>query len=166
MEAEWLPQWSLNGRYRSAKGGTMVAQGKQKHCSNWYTLFTPVHIFYGATNSQPLCIHCAITAIRVPSSCLLWATCERPTSSATFVMNMLKTSRRSWRPWRGLNILCASLEPPRQPFGLICAFNGGLASFVVAQERHKGRNPWVKGIFIKRCCDNGEKSEYIKEQLL
>ena len=44
-----------------------------------------VRVFYWATNGRPLCIHSATTAICVPSSCLLWATCERPTSSATFV---------------------------------------------------------------------------------
>ena len=53
-EAQWTPQWSLNGRYWSAKGGVRVAQGRQKHRSDW----------------------CA---------CLLWATCEWPTSLATFV---------------------------------------------------------------------------------
>ena len=34
---------------------------------------------------RPLCIHSATTAKHVPSSCPLWATCERPTSSVTFV---------------------------------------------------------------------------------
>ena len=63
---------------------------------------------------------------------------------------MLKTSWRPWRPWRCLNVLCATLERPRRPFGLPSAFNGDLASFVVAQGRHKGRSPCVKGVLASR----------------
>ena len=63
----------------------MVVQGRQKRWSNWYTMFTTIRIFYGATNGRPLCIHSATMAMCVPSSCLLRTTCERPTSSATFV---------------------------------------------------------------------------------
>ena len=33
MEAQWSPQWSLIGCYRSVKGGTMVVQGRQRHRS-------------------------------------------------------------------------------------------------------------------------------------
>ena len=47
--------------------------------------FVPPRIFYGATNGRPLCIHSATTAVCVPSFCLLRATCEWQTSSATFV---------------------------------------------------------------------------------
>ena len=61
---------------------------------------------------------------------------------------MLKASRRPWRPWRCLNVLCTTLERLRQPFGLLSAFNGDLASFVVAQGRHKGRSHYVKGVLI------------------
>ena len=92
---EWLP-WSPNG-------GTVVATvitqwtllvGQSGHNSvtrkaeALLKLMHNVHnstYFYGATNGRPLCIHSAITAMCVRSSCLLWATCERPTSLATFV---------------------------------------------------------------------------------
>ena len=37
-------QWSLNGHYWSAKGGTVVVQGKPNHSTNWYTMFTTVQI--------------------------------------------------------------------------------------------------------------------------
>ena len=40
------------------------------------------------------------------------------------------------------------LGRPRQPFGLPSAFNGDLASFVVAQGRHKGHSPCVKGVLV------------------
>ena len=63
---------------------------------------------------------------------------------------MLKTPRRPWRPWRGLNVICATPERPRPPFCLLCAFNGDLSSFVVAQWRHNGRSPCVKGV-LSRC---------------
>ena len=66
------------GRPKEAHGGTRKADVSLKLIHN-------VRIFYWATNGRPLCIHSATTAMCVPSSCLLWATCERPTSSATFV---------------------------------------------------------------------------------
>ena len=75
----------------------------------------------------------------------LWATDLLGDLCAT-VLNMLKTSRRPWRPWRCLNVLCTTLERPRQPFCLPSAFNGDLDSFVVAQGRHRGRSPCVKGV--------------------
>ena len=79
-----IAQWTLLVGQRRHNGG-MVVEGRQKRRSNWYTMFTTVRIFYGATNDRPLCIHSATMAMCVPSSCLLRATCERPTSSATFV---------------------------------------------------------------------------------
>ena len=49
-------------------------------------------LFYGATSGQPMCIDSVTTAKCIPSFCLLWATCEQPTSSATFV-------RLFWTCW-------------------------------------------------------------------
>ena len=60
-------------------------------------------------------------------------------------LNMLKNSRH---PWRGLSVICATFERPRQPFGLLCAFNADLASFVVARGRHKSCNPCLKGVWV------------------
>ena len=80
MEAPWSPQWSLNGRYWSAKGGTMVVK-ESRSVAKIDTQYSQ----YGETNGRPLCIHTAPTAMSVPSSCLLCSTCDRPTSSATFV---------------------------------------------------------------------------------
>ena len=85
MEAQWSPEWSLKGRYWSAKGDTVVVQGRQKHSSNWYKMFTTVRNFFTGRPMTDLCIHSANTAMRMYSSCLLWATCGRPTSWATFV---------------------------------------------------------------------------------
>ena len=72
--AEWRHSGRHSGRHSDRSEGRRVAQ-IDTQCSH----------FYWATNGRPLCIHSAITAMCVPSSCLLWATCERPTSSATFV---------------------------------------------------------------------------------
>ena len=72
-ETQWWPQWSLNGSYWSAKGGTMVVKGRQKRRPNWYTMFTTVRIFYGATNGRSLCIISATTVTIVP---LFW-TCAK-----------------------------------------------------------------------------------------
>ena len=123
------------------KGGRSIAQ-IETQCLQQYTFF------YGATNGRSLCINSATTAICVPSSCLsplsdFWAT-DLLGDLCTTILDMLKTSLRPWRTWRGLNVLCATLERPRQPFSLLCAFNGDLASFVVAQGRHKSFNPCVK----------------------
>ena len=76
MEAQWSPLWSLNGRYRLAKGGTMVVQGRQKRCSNWYTMFTTVRIFYG----RPMADHCASILPPWRCMCLPPASFERPVS--------------------------------------------------------------------------------------
>ena len=134
MEAQWSPQWSLNRRYWSAKGDTMVVQGRQKRRSNWYPMFTPVRIFYGATNDRPLCIHydSATTTMCLPSPCLLWATCERPTSLATFVRlfehaqiftatmaSMAMTKRPVYQPWTTKAIVRPPLCHQRRP-GQFC----------------------------------------------
>ena len=76
MEAQWSPQWSLNGRYWAVKGGTMVIQGRQKRRSNWYTMFTTVRIFTG----QQVADHC-ISILR-PRRCVRrpLASFERPVS--------------------------------------------------------------------------------------
>ena len=92
MVAQVLP-WSLNGGTVVA---TVIAQwtplvGQRRHNGGTrkadvsLKLIHNVRIFNWATNGRPLCIHSATTATCVPSSCLLWGTCERPTSSATFV---------------------------------------------------------------------------------
>ena len=64
---------------------------------------TPVH---------PFCDHGVAYAFPLPLSGDLWATNLLGDICAT-VLNMLKTSRRPWRLWRGLNVLCATLEWPR-----------------------------------------------------
>ena len=151
MEAQWSPQWSLNGRYWSDKGGKVVVQGRQKHRSNWRTLFTTVRIILRGdqwpTPVHPFSDHGDACAFLLPLLSDLSATDLLGDLCAT-VLNMLKTSPRPWRPWRGLNVLCATLERPMQPFCFLCAFNGDLVSFVVAQGRHKGRSPCVKGVIV------------------
>ena len=82
-----VAEWRHSGRHSDR---SMDAIGRPKEAQWWYKEGRRVaqidtHIFYWATNGRPLCIHSATTAMCVPSSCLLWATCERPTSSATFV---------------------------------------------------------------------------------
>ena len=140
----WLPnggtvvatvvaQWTLLVDQRRHNGGTREAEAWLKLIK----IFTTVCRFYGA---DP----CASILRPRRWMCFLPASFERHVSdlSAT-VLNTFKTSRQSWRPWRGLNVLCATLERPRQTFGLLCAFNGDRASFAVAQGRHKGRSPCV-----------------------
>ena len=53
--------------------------------------------FFVATVGRPLCIHSATTKMPLCPFCLIWATVERPTSSATIWMRLFW--RRWWRPW-------------------------------------------------------------------
>ena len=96
------------------------------------------------TTVRPFSDHGDACTFLLPPLSDLWATDLLDDLCAT-VLNMLKTSRRPWRPWRCLDVLCTTLERPRQPFCLCSAFNGDLASYVVVQGRHKGRSPCVKG---------------------
>ena len=119
------------------KGGGSIAQ-IETQCLQQYTFFT----------GWPMADPCALILrprqyVSLPSACLLWAT-DLLGDLCTTILDMLKTSLGPWRTWRGLDVLCATLERPRQPFSLLCAFNGDLASFVVAQGRHKSFNPCVK----------------------
>ena len=133
-------QWSYKEAQRRHNGGTRKADVSLKLIHN-------VRIFLMGdqcpTTVHPFCDHGDVCAFILPPLSDLWATDLLGDLCAT-VLNMLKTSRR---PWRCLNALCATLERPRQPFGLPSAFNGDLASFVVAQVRHKGRSPCVKGYY-------------------
>ena len=78
MEAQWSPQWSLNGRHWSSKGGTMVVQGRQTCRSNWYidTLIHNVRILTG----RPMADHCASILRPRRCVCLHPASFERPVS--------------------------------------------------------------------------------------
>ena len=84
-----VAEWRHSGRHSDR---SMDASGWPKEAQWWYKegrsvtqIDTQCSLSYWATNDRPLCIHSATTAMWVPSYCLLWATCERPTSSATFV---------------------------------------------------------------------------------
>ena len=120
------------------KGGRSIAQ-IDAQCLQEYAFF----------QGRPMAYTCAsflrprqcVCAFFPPPLSDLWATDLLDDPCAT-VLNMLKTSRRPWRPWRGLNVLCATLERSRQPFALLCDFNGDLASFVVAQGRHNVFSKW------------------------
>ena len=73
MEAQWSPQWSLNGRHWSAKGGTMVVQGRQACHLN---LKHNVRIFTGRSMAD----HCASILRPRRCVCLHSASFERPVS--------------------------------------------------------------------------------------
>ena len=73
MEAQWSPQWSLNGRHWSSKGGTMVVQGRQTSRSNWNTMFALL-------TGRPMADHCASILRPRRCACLHPASFERPVS--------------------------------------------------------------------------------------
>ena len=149
-----VTEWRHSGRHSDR---SMDAIGRPKEAQWWYKEGRRVaqidtqcsHFLLGdqwSTTVHPFCDHGDVCAFILPPLSDRWATDLVGDLCAT-VFNMLKTSRRPWRPWRCLNVLCATLERPRQPFCLRSAFNGDMTSFVVA--RHKGRSPCVKGVLVK-----------------
>ena len=131
-----IAQWTRLVGQRRHNGGTRKAEALLKliHNVNNSTYFLRGDQW--PTTVHPFCHHGDVCAFLLPPSSDLWATDLLGDLCAT-VLNMLKTSRR---PWRCLNVLCTTIERPRQPFCLPSAFNGDLASFVVAQWRQKGRS--------------------------
>ena len=151
-----VAEWRHSGRHSDR---SMDATGLPKEAQWWYKEGRRVaqidtqcsHFLLGdqwPTTVHPFCDHGDVCAFILPPLSDLWATDLLGDLCAT-VLNMPKTSWRPWHPWRCLNVLCATLERPRQPFGFPSAFNGDLASFVVAQGRHKGRSSYVKGVLSK-----------------
>ena len=132
--AEWGHTGCHSGRLKDAISRPKEAQWwcKRGRSSAQIDAQYLQQVFYGATDDRPLCIHCATTPMRV---CLRPAFFERPVSDRpprwpfVTVLNMFKTSRRPWHPWRGLNVLRATFERPWQPSGLLYAFNGDLSQF-------------------------------------
>ena len=127
----------------------LEAQGRQKHRPHWGTeLCSRMHMLRGdhwLTNVHPFCNHGNAAASPLPHLSDRWATNLLGDPSAT-VLNMFKTWWRPWRPWRLLNLLCTTLEWPRQPCCLLWTSNGDLVSFMVARGRHKGHRLCVKGV--------------------
>ena len=140
-----IAQWTLLVGQRRHNGGTRKAEELLKLIHNVHNSTYFLRGDQWPTIVHPFCHHGDVCAFLLPPSSDLWATDLLGDLCAT-VLNMLKTSRQPWRPWRCLNVLCTTIERPRQPFCLLSAFNGDLASCVVAQWRQKGRSPCVKGV--------------------
>ena len=140
-----IAQWTLLVGQRRHNGGTRKAEALLKFIHNVHNSTYCLRGDQWPTTVHPFCHHGDVCAFLLPPLSDLWATDLLGDLCAT-VLNMLKTSRRPWPPWRCLNVLCTTIERPRQPFCLLSAFNGDLASYVVAQRRQKGRSPSVKGV--------------------
>ena len=160
QELPWLPnggtvvatviaQWSLFVSKRRHSGGIGEAEALLKLINNVCYSTHFVCIFMG--NQWPIPVHpfCdhggACVFLLRPCLSDLRATDLLGELCAT-VLNMQKNSQRPWCLKRGLNVQCATLE---WPFGLLCAFNGDLASLGVAHGRDNGRTqPLCKGGII------------------
>ena len=140
-----IAQWTLLVGQRRHNGGTRKAEALLELIHNVHNSTYFSRGDQWPTTVHPFCHHGDVCAFLLPPLSDLWATDLLGDLSAT-VLNMLKTSQRPWRPWRCLNVLCTTIERPRQPFCLFSAFNGDLVSFVVAQWRQNGRSPCVKGV--------------------
>ena len=115
------------------KEGTREADASLKLM---YNVYNTSHFFYmGRQMADP----CASILRPRRCACLPPASFERPVSDR-HAQNFTATMA-------SMAVLCATLERPRQPFGLLCAFNGDLASFVDGHGRYKGRSPYLKGVF-------------------
>ena len=88
-----------------AKGSTMVAQGRQKHCSNSYTTYATVCVFYGTINGRSsICNDGDVYAFLLPPLSDLWVgVTDLLCDLCATVLNMLKISQWSCHPCWGLN---------------------------------------------------------------
>ena len=101
MDAQASP-WSPNG---SRVVVTVIVQSTLSEAQRWHRggtrgginiahteglSFAVERIYYVAIIGRPLCIHSATTAMPLRRLCLIWATVERPTSSATILRLMAK----------------------------------------------------------------------------
>ena len=124
MEAQWSPEWSLNGRYWSAKGGIKVVQWRQKQRANWYTMFTTVCIFTGRPMADP----CASILRPRRCVCLPPAPFGRPVSDrpprrslcdcfehAQNIMATMASIARCERPLYHHTTIKATFRPPLCP---------------------------------------------------
>ena len=104
-----IVQWTLLVGQRRHNGATREAEAS----------LILIHKVYNGTNFflrgdqrptpvHPLCDHSDACTFLLPPLDHLWAT-DLLGEVCAAVLNMLKTSRR---PWRGLNILCATIERP------------------------------------------------------
>ena len=106
-----VAEWRHSGRHSDR---SMNAIGRPKEAQWWYKGGISIAqigaqclqlygLLHRATNGRPMCIHFATTTMSVPSFCLLWATCERPTFSANFMRlfwtSMARFERPLCHPW-------------------------------------------------------------------
>ena len=113
--AEWRHRGRHSDRSMNAidrpKETQWLIQERQKRRSNWYTMFTTVRFLRGdqwPTTVHPSCDHGNVCASPLPPLNDPWAT-DLLGDLCAAVLNMLKTSRRPWRPWRCPNVLCTTL---------------------------------------------------------
>ena len=92
-----------------------------------------------ATTVPPFCNHGNASASILPPLSNLYEINILGDHCAT-VLNMFKTSRRPWRPWRCLNLLCTTFERPMQPVCLLSASNDGPGTFY-GRTREAQRSP-------------------------
>ena len=126
MVAQWLP-WSPNG---GAVVATVIAQwkllvGQMRHSGGTGEAEASLKFIQNAYNSatyytgRPKADLCASFLRPWRCVCFPPLSFERPVSDPSLGvlcatgLNMLKTSLRPWRPWVGLNVLCATRERPR-----------------------------------------------------
>ena len=132
--AQWSPQSSFSACYLAHREGRKEAEVLTRFRNQ---VCRRMHLLCG--DHCPIIAHPLwTTEMCAPSS----ASFEQPASSAT---PEFKTLFRLCRPWLCLDILCASFEWPRQPFGPCWTSRGDLARFMVTEVRHKHRSLWVLG---------------------
>ena len=140
-----IAQWTLSVGQRRHTGGTRKAEALLKLIHNVHNSTYFLRGDRWPTTVQPFCHHGDVCAFLLPPSSKLWATDLLGDLCAT-VLNMFKTSRRPWRPWRSLNVLCTTIERPRRPFCLLAAFNGDQGQFCGRTMEAERSQPLCKGV--------------------
>ena len=135
MVAQELP-WSLNGHmvvatvitqwmlFVSQRRDNSVTREAESSLKMIHNVYNSTHLIRGdqwPTPVHPFCDHGDACAFLLLPLSDLWATDLLGDLCAT-VLNMLKTLPWLWRPWRGLNILCATFERSRVTFRPLLCF--------------------------------------------
>ena len=117
-----VAQWMLLVGQRRHNGGTREAEASFKLIHNVYK---STHLLRGAQWPTPVHTFCDqgnVCAILLPLLSAMWETELLGHTICVTILNMLKTLLRPWRPWWGLNFLCATLWTTkaifRPPLGL------------------------------------------------
>ena len=148
MVATMITQWSFSGCYWLARSATAVVQGRPKCHSNWNTMFKQNAFLWGSQwpiTVHPFCDHGDICAFLLPPLSDLRVT------DLLGILWLFWTcwkfhGNHGWRPWKGLNILCTTLEQPRKLPASLCIKRQPCQSCSCTREEKRSQSLCKGGI--------------------